>query len=453
MIAFRFRLNARGATALTMLLASALSMRAATLRVGVAQVDITPPTGAWMWGFAARKSPSTGTRDPLLARIVVFEAQDKRVAIVALDLGRTFGRTSLDELRQRVRKSSGISYVFVTASHTHSGPVIQDRYKQGTPPWESDALGKIAAAIDEAHHHTVDARLGTGYGITYIGYNRLRPAENGTVTFMGRNPTKVPTSPVDPTVSVLRIDDANGRPLAILVNYACHPVIFGGDSIEYSADFPAVTVSTVQNGMEGKPLCLFVQGAAGDINPFDATTPLQEGAVEARNTAGRQLGEEALRVAKTIHTEAPADPQVDFREDAIPFALRWDPQKFREATLQIWGPAVDMAAPPVQPEYRATVATILIDRQIALMGMSGEPYVDFQIDWRMRCPVRDAFFAGYANGYDGYLPTIAGAIRGSYGGAGATTWLEVGAGERMLDRAVIHTWEMLGRLSTTPQPY
>lgn len=79
--------------AVSMLSASA---RAASLKAGVAKVDITPQPGLRLWGFESRKSPATGTRDPLYARVLVLEAGDARLALVALDLGRVFGPASLD---------------------------------------------------------------------------------------------------------------------------------------------------------------------------------------------------------------------------------------------------------------------------------------------------------------------------------------------------------------------
>jgi hypothetical protein len=85
------------------------------------------------------------------------------------------------------------------------------------------------------------------------------------------------------------------------------------------------------------------------------------------------------------------------------------------------------------------------------MTVPGEAFMEFQINWRDRCPVRDAFFLGYANGYCGYFPTIQAAAEGGYGGADATAWVEVGAGERMVDHALVRIYQMLGRLTNTPQ--
>ncbi len=429
------------------------SSSAATLRAGVAKVDITPPTGLPMWGYAQRKGLSAGTLDPLYARVLVLEAGEKRLALVALDLGRPFGPTSLEWLRAAAKKSSAISYVLVVASHTHSGPVIEDEYTPGgTPAWETAALQKIAKAIDEARANLMDARLGTGYGVTTIGHNRLRANPDGTVTWFERNLTKIPTAPVDPTVSVLRVDSSEGKPIAILANYSCHPVVFGSDNLQYSADFPGVMTHSVEQAFDGQPLCIFLQGAPGDINPYYAVTQLEQDAVKMRDWTGDHLGQEAARVAKGISTEAVAEPSIDFAQDLLTFHFRWDLEKFRQARLRSFGASsLKGFGPGFSEEIQLPVTTVLINKKIAIMGMPGEPFVDFQINWRDRCPVPGAFFLGYANGYFGYFPTIRAATLGGYGAANTATWIETGAGERIVDHAVVKIYEMLGWLSELPE--
>jgi len=443
-------------TALACLAASTAS--AAALKAGVEKVEITPPPGVLMWGYFDRRTPAQSTLDPLYARVLVLELGETRVALVALDLGRTFGPASLERLRQAVAKSSGVTNLLVVASHTHAGPVILDDYPGGeAPAWETADLEKIERAIDGAHQHAVDARLGTGHGIAYIGYNRRRVNPDGTVTMFWTNPTQVPTSPVDPTVSVLRVDTVDGKPLAVLVNYACHAVVFGADNLQYSADFPGVMTQTVEKAMGDTagappPLAVFLQGAPGDINPYYATIPRNQDAVKWRDWTGERLGEEAARVAKSIHTEAAAEPGLQVMQDSLTFHLRWDPEKFHQALLASYGSGIFQTfAPAVKPEWTLPVTTLLVNRRIAFMTMPGEPFVDFQINWRARCPVRDAFFLGYANGYTGYFPTIQAASEGGYGAASATTWIEVGAGERMVGQALMRTYEMLGRLTDMPE--
>jgi len=223
---------------------SAFPCHAVALRAGVAKVDITPAPGLPMYGFLDRLKDnkfSTGTLDPLYARILVLQAGEKRLALVTLDLGRTFRESELVQLRQQLKASAGVSFLIVTASHTHSGPNILDKDAGGRlQGWETSAIEKISAAVVEASGHLVEARIGAGRGEGYIGYNRRQLQPDGIVKMLWTNPGKQPTSPLDPTVFLMRVDDAEGEPLAILVNYACHPVVFGSDNLCYSSDFVGV---------------------------------------------------------------------------------------------------------------------------------------------------------------------------------------------------------------------
>jgi len=430
----------------------------ATMKAGAAKVDITPPLGLKMYGYGGRKEGATGILDPLHARVLVLEAGGQRMAMVVCDLGRPFAPAWIERLRQDAKEKYGISYVVQAAIHTHAGPEIPDEYPplQG-PDWETPVLEKIERALGEAEHGAVEARLGTGYGVAYIGHNRLREQAGGRFGWFMVNPTMVPTAPVDPTVSILRIDNASGKPLAILVNYACHPVIFGPDNRQYSADWPGVMDSTVERafaseGSGAAPVCFFLQGGDGDINPFFAVTPLEQNAVGRRDWTGNRLGEEAARVAKEIVTKPEPDASLQFTEDLLEMHLRWNPEKFRAAVLTSWGPeAAENFDRHRHEPLRLPVATLLINKRIAFVTLPGEPFVDFQYDWRNRCPVPDAFFMGYSNGDFGYFPTVLAASRGGYGAASTATSVEVGAGERMVNQGLMRVYEMLGRLTDVPE--
>ena len=198
------------------------------------------------------------TLPPLLQAPLAERADWNELLEVVLDLGRVFGPASLAKLRRMAAETSGITYLMVAATHTHSGPVIRDAYPDGkVPAWETAAIQKIAGAIEEAKRGAVEARVGTGYGVAYIGHNRRRVNPDGTVTMLWRNETRVPTTPVDATVSVLRLDATDGEPIAVLVNYACHPVVFGPDNLQYSADFPSAMRETVERAFGGKPVSFF----------------------------------------------------------------------------------------------------------------------------------------------------------------------------------------------------
>lgn len=160
----------------------------------------------------------------------------------------------------------------------------------------------------------------------------------------------------------------------------------------------------------------------------------------------------AARVAKNIVTKPEREGSLQFTEDLLDMHWRWNQDKYGAATLTSWGPeaAADFDRHRNDP-LRLPVATLLINKRIALMALPGEPFVDFQTDWRNRCPVPDAFFMGYSNADFGYLPTVLAASRGGYGAASTATLVEVGAGERMVNLALVRVYEMLGRLVDEPE--
>jgi neutral ceramidase len=259
----------------------------------------------------------------------------------------------------------------------------------------------------------VEVRIGTGKGTCYIGHNRLRINPDGTVTMMWSNPTRIPTSPVDPTVGVLRIDRLDGTPLAILVNYACHPVVIMANLRQYSADFPGVMCRTVEQAFEDRPLCFFLNGAAGDIDSYYTGVPAEQDPVAKMQWTGERLGREAARVAKAIHTEIMTVPSIDYKEDLINFHFRWNPEKYRQLFItDISSRPFEYYFPDTESTQNLPLTTLLIDKRIAMMGVPGEAFVEFQMNWRDRCPVQDCFFRGYANGFFSYFPTIRARDRG-----------------------------------------
>jgi hypothetical protein len=136
--------------------------------------------------------------------------------------------------------------------------------------------------------------------------------------------------------------------------------------------------------------------------------------------------------------------------------VRWNPEKFRDGLLRDDGPGIfedhaDLFAHTAPAVLNLAVTTVLIDRQIAFVGLPGEPFVDFQLDWRALCPVRDPFFLGYTNGYFDYFPTIRAAFEGGYGAGDSNTYVAVGAGERMVRHALVRMYGMLGKWNELPE--
>jgi hypothetical protein len=74
--------------------------------------------------------------------------------------------------------------------------------------------------------------------------------------------------------------------MAVLVNYACHPVVSSSDNLKYSADFPAAMSRVAEAELGGKVLRFFLQGAPGDLNPYYAVTPIGQDAARWQVSVG-----------------------------------------------------------------------------------------------------------------------------------------------------------------------
>ena len=211
-----------------------LSILHRTHVAGVCRVDITPPLGLPLSGWAARDARAKAAHEPLLAQALVFDDQHGgQAAIVAIDLPHV-GRGLTSAVRERVQASVGVPQeaVLLNASHTHSGPSLPlGGGVSLTPPHPEFATyvallpEVIAGAVYGAYHARRPARVASGSGrVSGVSVNRVHHEDA-----------------VDDSVQVLRVDAEDGSPLAILSSFACHGTCMAGHVSAWNADFAAVS--------------------------------------------------------------------------------------------------------------------------------------------------------------------------------------------------------------------
>ena len=81
-----------------------------------------------------------------------------------------------------------------------------------------------------------------------------------------------------------------------------------------------------------------------------------------------------------------------------------------------------------------------------MTGVSGEFFSNHAIRLKQRARVKRLFFFGYANGYHQYFPTIEAVAEGGYGADAAVSPVAVGAGEQIMDTALLRIYQLLGRI-------
>ena len=179
-----------------------------------------------------------------------------KIALVSLDLGRAPTRASTERIRARVKKEAGIEHLFLVASHTHHGPVLElDNWPAPGTSYVRALERKIGDLIREAAGALRPARLGVASG--YVPFNRNRHSRRAD-------------RPLDRELLVLRVEDTEGKPIAHAVNFAAHATMHPAQVLKFSADWPGAMAGLVEKET-GVP-CLFLQGAAGDLttNPGEA---------------------------------------------------------------------------------------------------------------------------------------------------------------------------------------
>ncbi len=405
-------------------------------QVGAAEKDITPPTGIPMWGYGARHDAlSDGALDPLMAKAIVIAAGDDKVALVGIDLGRGPTEAMMKLIRQEIAAKAGIRNVLITGSHTHHGPVIELVDEPGLGKGKFDMA---VAYSQKLPHMLIEAILDAD--------KDKKPARMGiateSVTLNRNRHTKRQPKATDPMLAVMRFDDMTSKPIAVLVNFAAHPVMTQEKLLKYSADYPGFLKNKVEAALATK--CVFMQGAAGDMSPNPSPAPWEP------KSFGESVADHVIALAQSVATEAPAHPSVKGMVDTFQFKTRVDLQdpKVVAAFERSFFPEITHAyAKLYGTALPAELNTILLNGEVALVGGSGEFFCNHANRLKARSYVKHTLFFGYCNGHCMYFPTIEAASEGGYGADPGVSLAEIGAGERMMDKALFNIYLLQGKFA------
>ena len=225
----------------------------AELLAGVAKVDIT--------------DRSVPVNDPCYAKALVLKSGTTTAVLVTVDavsiggIGR-IGNDFMTTVRAALKADLGIEpgSLIVNASHCH-----------GIVRGDLELL--VVQVVKEALQHLTPVKIATGSGSEQrISENRrLKMTDGSEVDMrraysMPRDEDVVSVGPIDPQIGLLRLDRADGSTLAIVYQFACHPIM-NPPSKGSSADYPGYASKIIEEALGGGAIAFFVQGCGGDINP------------------------------------------------------------------------------------------------------------------------------------------------------------------------------------------
>lgn len=239
------------------------------LLVGASRVKITPKVGITLGGYFNVRV-SEGVLDDLYLNAVAFKQGDKKYCVVSADVAGIQAELVL-RFKKTITEKTGLKEedVLICATHTHTGPEFfakDENNDQLSREYISFLDEKFPEVINLALQDLKPAVVGYGMGeaknVAFV--RRFKMKDGSTRTNPGiNNPDIVePSGETYEKVSIVRFDRV-GASTVLLINFANHPDVIGGNYI--SADWPGIARQYVEQVIENTH-CLFMNGAEGDVN-------------------------------------------------------------------------------------------------------------------------------------------------------------------------------------------
>ncbi len=414
-----------------------------TLTAGSSRAPISPGTNILNW---IGHKPYPGVLDPIFARALVLSDGRTRAALIAWDLTDT-REGFVARVRRAIEKATGIAadHILIGASHTHSAPWVP---AEGDPLLEAERRTLLPVMNgpgfkdwgDWVVIQTVDAvRKADAKRASVVPYiarawagdlvfNRRPTREDSRVETMFTPPTPYALpqgqrfGPMDPTVTLLGFESADGRALGTLFNLPCHPVSIYPHDQRISADWPGPVSERLSAQLGGESL--FLQGCAGDIVPIRRSLP-------SRDRMSQLIGDRVLEAWAQRHKLPSRSIRVRRTELDLPLnsVARRDTGK---------------------TSLRSEVQVLSLG-SLALVSLPGEPLTALNLEIQRRSPFPHTLVLGYANGGGvQYVGGIGEKRRGGYemGVAGSG---EDRCGQMLVDAALasIHSLHVEESLAST----
>ncbi len=240
------------------------------LSAAAGKVDITPDLehqSVYLAGFGAKGRKPEGVHDPLYAHLLLLKDGPRTVGLVSLDL-LGFSRNDVEDLRRLAGFNSPDRYLFVAATHDHSGPDTMGLW--GPLPGISGVNKAWLRALKMNVAETLRGLEGRMQEVSLTGWQGALDPKG--LCLDSRDPVII-----DPDLSALGLKGKDGRAIATVVNWACHPEVLGKENRLITADFPGALCAKVERDTDGS--CLFFNGPIGGLLTPDAVrdrAPWQE---------------------------------------------------------------------------------------------------------------------------------------------------------------------------------
>ncbi|MFC2125631.1 neutral/alkaline non-lysosomal ceramidase N-terminal domain-containing protein [Bacteroidota bacterium] len=413
----------------------------AGIKVGVGKVDITPVLGTPLEGYYIERL-ATNVHDELYVRAMILEDGTNTFVLIVADII-DVAPYGFNAARKRIQEKLQIpaSNIVISATHTHTGPIFSQVYEEMLEV-------KIYDAVKIAMQNMQPAVIKSGAGNEEnVSFHRRFMMKDGTVKFNpgALNPDIVrPMGPVDPDVGILYIETADGKPIAVLVNFAIHLDTVGGTEI--SADFPYFMGQVLKRVLGNDLMVFFGFGTCGNVNHFNVKSPETLKGFERAERIGYALAASVIREFPALeeHNINTFSTENEILQLEIPEYTREQVAAAKinakkESDHESSTPEIREAMKILKLEERngkpheVEVQTIGLG-DLAIVALPGEIFVELGLEIKKRSPFKHTLILTLSNYALGYVPNAEAYEYGAY--EVEVSEVIKGEGERLVDSSV-----------------
>jgi len=402
---------------------TALAEEAPLVRAGVARIDVTPDEPVMLNGYGNRTEEYENVSGPLWAKALALGTDRDGPAVLVTVDNCAVPASVVEQVASRLHAHAGVarSRFVVCSSHTHSAPCLTgaipyifgsdisrdrqvriDRYTARL----TDALEKVSLeAIADQRRRRVAWTVGT----VRFAINR-RVIRAGQVNF-GSNDG----GPVDHTLPMLAVSDADGTLRAVLVTYACHATTMGGDFNQVGGDWVGYAQEAIERNHPGVVAMVSI-GCGADSRPEPARQLdfAQRHGLEVAEEVERLLAGALRPVSDTLSTR--------FRQIGLPLAALPDRAEWvaraRESSREAYRARkmlerIDRGETlPTTVSY--PVQTWTFGDGLAMVFLGGEVVVDYALHLRQVADADRLWIHAYSNDVPCYIASKRVLAEGGY---------------------------------------
>lgn len=372
--------------------------------VGVAKVDITPESPVRMYGYGARKTESEGIAGRLKASALAIggDAGEGPAVLLTVDCGAVPADIRDDVLRRVQAQVTLKPERFVLCnSHNHSGPDLKGLGSISGDEHEhlvcyAQALTeRLVQVVHQALASRRPGRLAWTRGTVDFAANR-RVLKDGKWSGFGA----VPGAPVDHSLPLLRVTDAEGQLLAVVLNYACHNTTLRGNFQQLHGDWAGCAQEYIEADHPGA-LALVTIGCGADADPCP------HGTVALCQRHGRAVADEVQRLLAGAFR--PVEPALTARRSPLLIPYSEPPPLAELQSLAAKSYPVERLLkqiqrgekPPETKQYQ--IATWTFGADLAMVFLSDEVVVDFALRLKRECAGDRLWINAYSHDVSNYV--------------------------------------------------